>query len=282
MKKSSVGFTMNIRKQYLTLLYLLGKVSEGQTRLVDQNNSRLEDAEGLVVKFYFHSISVFYLWQGSIINCPPLPRIDCVDVSSITAVARAALEAFLTFHHVFVAPTSEEVRDFRYWAWLLSGLCERQRFPATEPKHQEQKGNEKRMIEELHSKLVRNSQFTKLSRSQKKNVKKGRWRLSGWKELARDTGLNELHASTIYGYLSGYAHSDSLSVLQVYHAQPRARQEKLATIPVKTTMIATANMVFLYCDVFPGGKTVLDQNSKETKIAQFWRALARVSTDAKG
>lgn len=266
-------------QEYLALLDLFCKVS-GETKsipTVDPN--RLRDAEGLGVKFCFHSTSVFYLARGTIIKDFPLGEINCVDFASISVVARAAFEAFLTFNHVFVAPRTNQLRKFRYWAWLLSGLCERQKFPVTTPGHRKQKENEKKEMKELHKKLCSNPEFIRLSKNQKANIEKGRWRLNGWKKMARETGLDELHASIIYAYLCGYSHSDSLSVLQIYHAKLREQQERLFRIAVQNTMITTANMIFLYCDLFPDGKNALAKNPEAAQIAREWRSIGQGKHD---
>lgn len=262
-------------REYLALLELLFKVS-GETRSIFTSDpNRLRDAEGLGVKFASHSTSVFYLSRGTIIKDFPLGEINCVDFASISTVARSAFEAFLTFHHVFASPKTAQVRDFRYWAWLLSGLCERQKFPTTTPEHRKQRENEEKQIKELHKKLYSNPEFTRLSKPQKDKIKKGQWRLCGWKKMARDAGLDKLHAYIMYGYLCGYAHSDSLSVLQIHDAMSREQQEKLSWTLVKYTMIATANMIFLYCDLFPDGKNALAKNPGATQTAKYWRDLGR-------
>lgn len=261
--------------EYLVLLDLLCKVSEETKSLVTPDKNRLQDAEGLGVKFCFHSASVFYLSHGTIIKDFPSGEIDFVDLPSISVVARSAFEAFLTFQHVFVAPKTNQMRNFRYWAWLLSGLCERRKFPATTPEHRKKKEIEEEQIRELHKKLHSNPEFMCLSKKWRDNIKKGRWRLSSWKEMAQEAGLDELHASVIYAYLCGYAHSDSLSVLQIHGAKSREQQERLSRIAVQNTMVATANMVFLYCDIFPDGGNALVKNPEATEIAKQWRNVGR-------
>lgn len=263
-------------REYLTLLDLLLRVSGERTRIVTSDPRRYQDAEGLAVKFTAHSASVFYLARGTNIEDLSLVPIEFVDFASISTVARAVFEGFLTFHHVFVAPATKELQEFRYWAWVLSGLCERQIFPATRPEHPKRLASERRMIADLYKKLARNSEFKRLKSEHKASVKKGEWRLRrSWRKLARDAGLDELHASTLYGYLCGYAHSDSLSVLQVHGAKRRQEQERLSRTAVTSAMIATAYMIFLYCEVFPGGANALAKNPKATQIAAVWRNIGQ-------
>jgi len=154
-------------QEYLTLLTLLGKVSEETKSIITADLNRLRDAEGLGVKFYFHSVSILYLSRGTIIKDFPLGEINYVDFASINVVARTAFEAFLTFNHVFAAPKTNQLRNFRYWAWLLSGLCERQKFSVTTPNHRKQKENEKKEMKKLHKKLCSNPEFIGLPKKQK-------------------------------------------------------------------------------------------------------------------
>jgi len=222
-RKQRKEVTKEQEQEYLSLLGLLFRVSAGIKGVVTADPNRLQDAEGLAVKFAFHSASIFYLTRGTTIEDFPSEPLDFVDAASISVIARAAFETFLTFHHVFVSPQTDQDREFRYWAWLLSGLCERQKFPATLEKHQKQRADEKKQIQEHHKNLDANSIFQSLSKKQKDNIKKGRWWqvYGGWKRIATDAGLNELHASAVYGYLCGWAHSDSLSVLQVHTAKSK-------------------------------------------------------------
>ncbi|GAH48952.1 unnamed protein product, partial [marine sediment metagenome] len=210
--------TKEQEKEYLSLLGLLRRVTSETKSLVASDNNRLTFATGLGLKFFRHSASIFYLSRGTIIKDFAVGEVNCIDFGSINAVARAVFEAFLTFHHVFAACQTDQVRYLRYWSWLLSGLCERQKAPAPAPEYQEKLEIERKDIKELHKKLGSNSEFIQLSKKQRANIMKGRWRLCSWKEMTRDAGLDEFHASTMYAYLCGYAHSDSLSVSQINYA----------------------------------------------------------------
>jgi len=267
--------TKEQEQEYLALLDLLSRVRKKAKDLITPDRDRLRDAEGLGMKFHFHSTSIFYLSYGTIIKDTPSGEINFVDSASISTIARAALEAFLTFHYVFAAPKINLLRDLRYWAWSLSGLCARQKFLATKPEHQKKKAIEGEKIKQLHERLASNPEFIYLPKEQKNNIKNGRWRLRSWEKMARDAGLNEWHASTMYAYLCGYTHADSLSVLQIHDAMSREQQEKLSQDSVKNTMIAIANMIFLYCDVFPEGENVLVKNPEATQTAKKWRNIGQ-------
>jgi hypothetical protein len=82
---------------------------------------------------------------------------------------------------------------------------------------------EKKELNELHSKLRSNATFQQLTNRQKRRVlERGEWRwLPGnnkqisWRQIASNAGLAEILSSHMYRHLSGYAHSSSLSTLQI-------------------------------------------------------------------
>jgi hypothetical protein len=56
-----------------------------------------------------------------------------VDFSSIAVIERAAIETYLTFFEVFIAPTSEDEFTFAWSLWELAGLVGMERAVAEDP-----------------------------------------------------------------------------------------------------------------------------------------------------
>jgi len=122
---------MEKEREYIKLLEILIRVAEANKGQVAGIDDRILDAEGLLLKFFGHTASFLYLYKSTTL---PDIHVSFFDSASIDVLARAALETLLVFHYVFEAPTSEEEKDFRYIAWSLAGLLERQNFPAQSPK----------------------------------------------------------------------------------------------------------------------------------------------------
>ena len=219
-------FELAVKQQYVRLLDLLARVIYANKDLTvsDVNDGeRLEDAHGLAFKFFGHALSVLYLSHGTNQELPSL-KWHTVDFASIDVITRAALEAFLIFHHVFYASAEPEEKDYRYWAYKAEGMANRQRimeFAGTE-KERQQLAVEKK---ELNDRLESNQIFQSLSTGQKGRVFEGKernlWRWNpdlkkvlSWSDIAIDAGFSEMLASHMYRHLSGHAHSSSLSVLQ--------------------------------------------------------------------
>lgn len=261
---------MEKETEYLLLLNLLYQVIEENKGSPAGQNGRFLEAEGLAVKLFSHSASAFCLSRGTTIKDFPSVPISFFDPASIHVLTRAISETFLTFHHIFVAPKTSQMRDFRYWSWQLGGFCQRQKFPVQLPDSKKKQKEEKQDIKELRSNLVSNPIFQSLKKKQQNKILSGKWRQKSWRKIALDAGFNELHASTVYSYLCDYAHSGSLSTLQIRQAKTKDIQRSLFEGSMNVIMITIANMIFSYCKIFPKAKKPLETNPQATNLAQIW------------
>jgi len=266
---------MEKETEYLLLLDLLYQVIKESKGSPAGQNARFLEAEGLALKLFYHSASAFCLSRGTTIKDFPSLKINFFDPASIHVLTRAILETFLTFHYVFVAPKTNQMRDFRYWAWQLGGFCERQKFPVHSPEGKEKQKKEKQNIKELQDNLKSNQIFQSLKEKQQSRILVGKWKQQSWREIALDAGFNELHASAIYSYLCGYAHSGSLSTLQIRQAKTKDIQRSLFAGSMNVIMIAIANMTFSYCRIFPKGNKTLEKNPQATNLARVWVNIAQ-------
>jgi len=112
--------------------------------------------------------------------------------------------------------------------------------------------------------------FQSLTNKQQSKILAGKWKQQSWREIALDAEFNELHASAVYSYLSEYAHSGSLGILQIRQAKTKDIQNRLFAGSMNVIMIAIANMIFSYCEIFPKGKKALKTNPQATNLAQIW------------
>ena len=262
---------MNTHGDYIELLKIYMQVVEANKDVVSVGDERILDAEGLAIKFFGHTISLYYLYKGISVRDQGLAICDFVDPSSINVVGRAAIETFLTFHYVFVEPQTDEDKDLRYISWELAGLIERQGFPARSPAGKKRLEDDKQLIETLRNKLKKNSVFDTLSNRQKRRlIERGEWRLKSWREIILSAGLSKIHAESFYSYLCGYAHSGNLSILQV--RQTRTNQERRALIEstFSLMMIAMANIIKAYCAIFPKAKAMYTKVFPSKNVVDLW------------
>ncbi len=266
--------TRRLREDCPKLLDLLGRV-------LDANKGAATDrewyAEGLANKFFDHAFFALYLSQSPNTIDFPSRAVKLSGVASIDVLTRATFEAFLTFHYVFYTPKTVEDQNYRYWAYRLAGCMERQDMH-TKPTSVEHKQNlldDKKAIKDFCGKLNSNPIFEKLPQKQKNKVLKGNWKLSSWGDIAKEVKLSGMLASDMYSYLCGYAHSSSLSVLQIKQAYEKHEEELLIEPSIILVSIVAANMILEYCELFKWSKDVLNQDQEGMKLVDLWAKLGR-------
>jgi hypothetical protein len=252
---------------YQRLLELLIDVVEANKGIVAGQDDRVLDAEGLAVKFVFHAASALYLYRST-----TLPELNAsfFDAGSVNVVSRAALETFLVFHYIFIEPTTDQDRDYRYTAWRLAGLLERQQFPIWSAPAKAALAREANAIGPLMDRLKANATFATLTPKQQKNVLTGQWRLHSWTHIGRSAGLHDINAKALYAYLCGYAHAGHLSVLQLRQANVAMSQRSLCATSMNLVLIAMANMVRSYCTLFLKARIRLEQEPNRGSLVDVW------------
>ncbi len=271
-------FRMRIKEEYVKLLDLLARVFAADNYLSPgdtDDNERLSIARGLTNKFIEHAVTILHLSRGINLYLPSF-KFSLVDSASIDVLARASLEAFLIFHYVFYTPKTKEEKDYRYWAYKVAGIAERQNFPATTEEFRQKLENEKIELDKLHEKLKSNAAFQSLTPKQKNQIlKEGRWKLPSWRKIAIDAGLSEMLASHMYSSLAGHAHSSSLSVVQTVDAHINREEEQVISSSMGTMNIVTANLIHEYCELFPKTQEVLGKDHEGSYIVDWWIKVDR-------
>jgi len=266
---------MQREEEYIKLLKVLLQIGEANKGLPAGGDDRILDAEGLAQKVIFHAASVLYLSRSTTIR---EIGASFFDSASINVLGRAALEAFLVFYYVFVAPRTDYEKDFRYFSWVLADLLMRQSYPAQSPQGKKILKGERVRIEELRTYLRNNPCFKDLTpRQQKGLLSRGNWRLQNWTDIALAAGLNDTQAKAFYRHLSSYAHAGSLSVLQLRQASTANDQRFLYASTIGLVMITMAYMAKAYCAVFPKSQTALQGDPNGALLVDQWVQIGATS-----
>lgn len=277
--------TFQEEEYYIKLLETLIKVAEANKGTVLGEDNRLLEAEGLFKKFIGHAASALYLFGSTTLpNIKITDRgISFFDSGSINVLGRAALESFLVFHYVFIEPRSDDEKDFKYYSWLHASYIDRQKFPSRSEEGKKQLNNEKKTIDALKEKINNNSVFKQLDKEKKekllRKMEKGAWRLQwqngqwvtkSWSNIGVSAGLSEILAKQFYGHLCAYAHSGCQSAQQVGNAETADTQKALCVATMKLIMIAMANMIKAYCQMFEKSKDVIQKDEDAKTLIDRW------------
>jgi len=260
-------------EDYINLLETLIKVVEANKGTALGDDNRFLDAEGLCKKFIGHAASALYLFGSTTLPSVKVTDrgISFFDPGSINVLGRAALESFLVFHYVFVEPRSDDEKDFRYYSWLRASYIDRQKFPPRSEEGKKQLTDEKKIIDALKEKINNNSIFQQLDKEKKKKLlEKGQWRLQSWTNIGLSAGLSEILAKHFYSFLCIYAHSGCQSAQQVGNAETAETQKDLCVATMKLIMIAVANMIKVYCQMFVKSKDVIQKDGDAKKLIDQW------------
>jgi hypothetical protein len=268
---------MQIHDAYVQLFQLYAGVVEATKGIrYNDDESWKGHAGPIAVKVAMHLATAFYLIAGTRLDRIPSLPINFIDHPSINVVMRAALETFLAFHHLLVAPKTAEERSFRLCIWQIGGLRDRQRFIVMSPESKAKLQKEKTQLDKLIKKIETDAFFSTLTSEERKRARKGEWRLTKqWVDIAVEAGISKQYFEPMYVYLCSYAHSGNLSMLQISQAESKEVQVKLAETNLGTALIIMSRMITAFAELFPEARQYLEAASADQQyLVRLWHMPA--------
>lgn len=274
---------MLIDDEYTLLSNTLIGISESVKGTPVEKDDKPLDAEGLLLKVYYHASAVALLSHGT-----PVPSgyTRFLDPASPKVLVRAMLEASLVFGFVFVPKVSELEKDLRYLVWCHSGMLQRKNFTAVSEWAKEQRARDIEMLDDLRKKITDNPHFRVFNKEQQQKIlDRGEWRIPteshegrlsfpSWSQIAANLGFGNRHAKEVYSFLSGYAHSGYLSVIQIRGANSNADRERLLEGTVGIAKIAMSLTIENYARLFPIARQFLTSNKQMAQVVETWLYIA--------
>jgi hypothetical protein len=268
--------TIKYKDDFNIVLNLFSRLVESKAGgRIPTGDAWKNDIQVLALKLIRHLVSMKMVCEGVTIEQDVGVQYDFIDHSSAKVLARASLETFLVFAHIF-RETSPPTALFRHRTWHLAGLLDRQGFiPLTQEAH-DKLHKERQQIEVLRQLIAEDPLFNKFTENERKKVLKGEWRAGkSWKQLAVAAGLNDSYISQTYSFFCSYSHSSYLSALQVRDARTIAEQEMLSETSIDVANSVLAHFIFTYCNIFPETRAVLDIDAMGRDCAELWHMRSR-------
>ncbi len=255
--------------EYLALLELTYEVAQALTGKVSPDG-RMPDSQHLALKLYTHGVSAHWLYQGSKSTVPASTGgSSFIDFSSIAVITRAALETYLTFFEVFVAPEDDDEFEFLYCLWHLSGHVIREGMVPLDQSLREDYEVAQEDIKALRDRMEATERYKALKPREKKNVLKG-WRKRDWEAVAESAGFGLEFVRRLYAYYSGFAHADGLTAGLLMSAKTADDQRFHAQIHLVTIMIVLSKFILDYARLFEEASKVLPDYPLASDRARFW------------
>lgn len=264
--------------EYRHVMDLYVRVIESMAGVrITRKNDWLIDCENLAIKLFYHVGTLYDLAKGT--KLPKLggvTRTGFVDHSSIAAVTRAALQTYLTFYYIFIAPHSDAEKRFRYKTWELSSLIERQPFHAyslTDKKLLRMEGD---LAAILLDEIQADPLFQTLdAQHQKQATQDNLPQHSTWSELARLAGFDPAYFNSLYRYLSSHIHSGRLGTRQIGEETAGEDRNELTQACIGIGLLLMSHFIFNYAAIVPQAQPVLDADPFSAGIAREWNEVGR-------
>jgi hypothetical protein len=260
---------------YLTLLGIVSRLIQSQAgKTIAPSKEHLADAQALALKLFGHFTSLRIVARETSLHLDDDTNFHLIDHSSAKVIARAALETYLVLVHVF-DDTDLDLSAFRYKAWRLGGLADRQNLHRRGSLTNVKLDREKQELDLLESQLQTSLLLSKYKPKQAKQLLRGDWRVGiTWADMAVSAGFSRKFFEDIYGYLCGYSHSSYASAMQVRAADSLEEQRELTKSLMYIGAMLMAQFSEFYMRLFEGSHEAVSKNSAFSEVIKKWRSSA--------
>lgn len=262
---------MNFDENLTNLMHLCFHMIESEAHKdIPKGEEWKNDAQTLGTKIFRHIASAQQLSEGLHFEFGENYKFQYIDHSSVIVITRAAIEAFLTFHYIFIN-NDVNLSIFRHRTWQLAGLMDRSKLFASSPEAKEILKSEALEIEILKSEIHASPFYTNGNNAFRKGVDNGSWKPAGGMFTISDAAdIHQKYFSDIYNIYSGHAHASFISALQIRDASRIEDQQMLAGGARQNLCLILAHFLFSYVKIFPNAKQILERDSGLFEIATKW------------
>jgi hypothetical protein len=254
-----------MQEENLKLLNIFSRVINANKDKKLKWHERLGRAEGLATKCFHHCSTIVYLFRDTTL---PENEIHIFYFSTINVATRAALETLLAFAYVFTLPENEQESDFAFYSWVMCDLMTRQSLTPYSDEHRRILESDKVLINDYRAKIISNPFFKSLKKEKRERVLSGEWKVDGWVRIGKKVGFDNRIIEWTYSYLCSYSHSGFMSILQLQTAIVNGHKSPPMEPIIETVGIVLANMIDLYCIVFPFSHEELYKDDEAVSLVQ--------------
>lgn len=262
---------MQYEEEFETLLNLMVRLVESTDGIeIPSGEEWHEYSNAFAVKLVHHLGTAYYIAKGTNLVLGDKLH-QYVDHSSFKVIIRSALESYLAFNFIIVAPPTSEEKRFRFNIWQLGGLLERQNSAVITPEGKLTLLSEKPLVEKVLADVKGDPLYKKLNYKQKEMARNGEWRLGrGWRKLAEIADINPNYFQGVYRYLCGYAHSGHLSLFQIKQTESLESQADHIQHVMGIGVMIMSHFCFAYSGLYPEAKSALEADPEAKFIADIF------------
>ena len=205
------------------------------------------------------------VYKNDLLSASEMDNYTHIDPTATYALIRTQLEAFCTFHNIFLSECKDQ-REFLHDLWVVAGLKERQRYiDKNSPINNVNKGKkELERINELIIRINNNVNYLKLSEKGKNFIKDkinsrqfqlvfeddGRLSKKSWREMFLNSDVSDIFKN-IYSNMSLYSHPSNVSVFQFGQMFEKGDNKEQILHSLKLSKSIIAFMIADICKYIP-------------------------------
>lgn len=215
----------------------------------------------LIDKFSIHSSTFYHLSQGIIEHRKSGEKIKMkgYDLFTVYAIFRVIIETYLTFHHIYCEPKTDEERELRFLLWKADGLKEKSKFKIEYTDFDNAKEileNDKNAFKLTCQRIEENSLFLKMPEKEFSKIykplnNKFLWKFLIEKDCIKPMTISDLVAHickirafiNFYKYASIHTHSNFWSVEEFKMKRGISIPEKEANSVIDLAIFLTTMII---------------------------------------
>ncbi|WP_415760592.1 DUF5677 domain-containing protein [Pseudomonas sp. LT1P18] len=263
------AFPRDIEHDFDALIELMILVINSRLNMpVEPEMVFLNDIQTLSLKLFKQLCSTKTISTGCVFQSKTGSAYEFIDQGSVSILARASIETFLTLHWLFSGDL--ELSRFRHRVWQYAGLADRVGHTATTDEGRVKQASAREQQAELLIQLQGSEHFKGYTTKQADQVLKGNWRVGwSWADEAVRAGFHRKYFDNVYSYLCGYSHSNYISAMQIGQAQDLPTQARMSGAGLQISVHIMSHFIHLYASTFSTASDILN-TSESRQIATYW------------
>ena len=242
----------------------------------------------LIDKFAIHSSSFFHLSNGIIEHrkSGEQVKMNGYDLFTVNTTFRTIMETYATFHHIFVEPSNDEEKEFRFLLWKIDGLTEKSRFIINEDDFSGAKSvieNDKQVLSKIISEFESCKFYKTIEKTQLDKIYKPVKRKYCWRFIFSDGEITPLNIITLithvfktrafintYKHTSIHTHSNYYAIEEFEKIRGKTLSKEHTDPLTRLAIITTAMLIDDICRIDDNAKSVV----LPIPIVQFVRGIS--------
>lgn len=259
----------------------------------DMGPQRMLLIEPLAARIASSSASLENLLQGTVRGQHTHNPAHFPDLPSIYTLARTQLEAYLTFHYLFINPASDEEREMKYLIYRHAGLLARQPgragiqalYDETQDARMlqllEQLDEEADSIATIKRVIERHPLFTSTYSSSQRgailSAKNPRSRTQGWEAIIASSPLATESSQRMWSLYSMHAHSEYLALTQLSeYLMDIDRHDPITRhVTLKNSLAVLSTFIMSFVDFMRLQEPYNRFNPELKAMIEFWHEFAK-------